>query len=62
MHKMPCACGSQCTALLECRGLNPMGKRVPVNCRPEVMIEWDLHGQLERDYLTLTLAFFFAVR
>lgn len=39
-----------------------MGKRVPVNCKPEVMIEWDLHGQLERDYLMLTLAFFFAVR
>jgi hypothetical protein len=39
-----------------------VGKGVPVNCKPEVIIEWDLQAQLVRDYLTLKLPFFFTFR
>lgn len=57
VRTVPCTCGSQWPALLECRGLNSVGKGVPVNCKPDVIIEWDSQAQLERDYLAPKPAF-----
>lgn len=48
------ACGWNAKELI----LNPFGKRVPVNCKPGVIL-WDLHDQLERlSFAEASLSFY----